>query len=243
MHVSGICSLIFCGENPLEILCNSPLVNQFTRNLKTISDKKTLKTILLREKRPKSHLLLARRESVTAVQIQFFTSLGEKCKKKSIQSPTCLCSTVTKPVCGDQSAVSSPRASCPARQRRPLLSQREGGGGGIYSSMRAGVAAPSSASLPQPSRKPPFKGVPQEPLCQQAAKYINIRTPFLTHRPNIHVSITRLQSCLCSNMLRSKQLSITFLSSSICERACRYSYKLTGHISPAADSARWTHFT
>lgn len=118
--------------------------------------------------------------SFSGPRSHFFTFFGDNVKM-SIQSPACLCSTVTKLVCGDQSAVSSPRASCPARQRRPLLSQRKGGGD---LRLHAGRGRRTLLRLP-PSTfpQPPFKGVPQEPLCQQAAKYINIRTPFLTHRP------------------------------------------------------------
>lgn len=158
----------------------------------------------------------------------------------SIQSPECLCSTVTKPVCGDQSAVSSPRASCPARQRRPLLSQRKAGGG---------FTAPCGPGSPHPP-PPPSLNLPATPL-QRSATGASVSTGSQVHKylnplphssTDIHVSITRLQSCMCSNMLSNKQLSITFLILSICERTCRYSYKLTG-ISPAADSARRTHFT
>lgn len=63
------------------------------------------------------------------------------------------------PVLSDQSAVSSSRASCPARQRELLLSQREGG---IYGSMQAGGHC---TLLPPFLPTNPFKG---RPLCQHA---------------------------------------------------------------------------
>lgn len=128
------------------------------------------------------------------------------------------------PACAARSAVSSPRASCPARQRGLLLSRREGG---IYGSMQTGVTTPPPPP-PQPSRNPLQRsatgasvstGSQRQLQRETYSRITDISTSlsqvhkypnrFLAHRrhPRVNHTLT-VMYCMCSYMLSYKQLDI-----------------------------------